>query len=392
MHPHSQRELKLGLLLVVTAALIVAGDATGFAAQLFFERFDSTRAGFSIAFALRGLGGLAIIGTAIWVDRRGPRPVMALGAAIGASATLLLIPAHHLAVIGIAMFFSGFGGAGVASLIFYAVAARGTIRHRGAIFGALACVFAIRLNLATSGGAEVSAIVPGLIVAALFITTAGYLLNRYLPRPIPESEPEHAFLSPTKLTNQPGFWKTAILLSLLFIVAFAIGGTAISFLPVILSPHFDNFQQTSFLLFSLRVATGLGALLWGIASDRFPMMRLLVVAALLTAPISGIAWFVDAPAVSIPAHVLSAVVRGAFVVLPWIVLAEHFPIHHFAVLGLAFTAAGSILGTLAGPLLAGLAIDHWSLRGPAIVLIALSFIAVAIAARFPRAPIPQPAD
>ncbi|MDA0799467.1 MAG: MFS transporter, partial [Chloroflexi bacterium] len=324
------RELKLGILLVATAALIVAGSSTGFAAQLFFERFDSTRMEFSIAFALRGLGSLGIIGTAIWVDRHGPRSVMVLGAA-----TLLLIPAHHISVIGAAMFLHGVGGAGVASL---------------------------------------------------FTIAAGILLYRYLPRPIPRSEPELAFHSPAKLTDQPGFWKTAILLSLLFIVTFAIGNAAISFLPVILSPHFDNFQQTSYPLFSLRVATGLGALVWGIASDRFPTMRLLVVAALLTAPVSGIAWFVDAPAVSIPAHVLSAVVRGAFVVLPWIVLAEHFPVRHFAVLGLAFTATGSILGTFAGPLLAGLTMDHWGLEGPAFVLIALSLLAAPLARRFPNPP------
>ncbi|MDA0799468.1 MAG: hypothetical protein O2884_12480 [Chloroflexi bacterium] len=80
-------------------------------------------------------------------------------------------------------------------------------------------------------------------------------------------------------------------------------------------------------------------------------------------------------------------------ILPWILLAEHFPTRHFAKPGLIITIPSTILSSLLGPLAAGLTMDHWGLEGLAFVLMALSLTAAILAWRFPRpAPVPQPAD
>ena len=260
MHPDSRRELKLALLLFATSALLVAGSPRAFAPYLFDERIGLSRFNFSLVFTLSSLaGGLLLIGTAIWIDRRGPHPVMALGAIATAVGALILIPAGNLPAMGIGLLTAAVGGAGTASLIFYAAAARSATRHRGALFGIVAAVFIARISIASSETVLSSNMSPSLLIAAAFCLTAAYLLYRFFPRLTPA--PESPALNPdatdrAKLIDQPGFWRSALFLGFLFTVALAIGSTALSYMPLILGSRVD-FLPLDDLLRTLRITTAM---------------------------------------------------------------------------------------------------------------------------------------
>ena len=88
---------------------------------------------------------------------------------------------------------------------------------------------------------------------------------------------------------------------------------------------------------ALALAGGLGAPLWGVASDFFPVNRLLVMLAVLSLPAAAWGWLFDDPEGGV---LLLSLVRGGMISLPWVLMAEVLPVRHFAKLALAVTAAG----------------------------------------------------
>jgi MFS family permease len=92
----------------------------------------------------------------------------------------------------------------------------------------------------------------------------------------------------------------------------------------------------------------------------------------------------ETSAALVPAYAILAIIKGAFIVLPWVLLAERLPLNRFATLGVGFVFVGGVWGSLPAPLLVSLTLDVWGLEGPAFVLISLSLLAATLAWRFPR--------
>ena len=103
----------------------------------------------------------------------------------------------------------------------------------------------------------------------------------------------------------------------------------------------------------LTLAGGIGALAWGVAADFFPVRRLLNTMALLFLPAAGWSWLLDDPEGSV---LLLSLAGGGLVSLPWVLMAEVLPKHHFAKLALGVALAGSLASPL-GRIYLGLALD-----------------------------------
>ena len=84
---------------------------------------------------------------------------------------------------------------------------------------------------------------------------------------------------------------------------------------------------------------GIGALLWGISADHFPVRRLLMALVVLSLPAAGLLLLPDWQAVGM---LLMWLVLGGLVSLPWVLMAESLPKHHFAKLALATVWLGSL--------------------------------------------------
>ena len=84
---------------------------------------------------------------------------------------------------------------------------------------------------------------------------------------------------------------------------------------------------------------GIGALLWGISADHFPVRRLLMALVALSLPAAGLLFLPDWQAVGM---LLMWLVLGGLISLPWVLMAESLPRHHFAKIALAIIWLGSL--------------------------------------------------
>ena len=115
--------------------------------------------------------------------------MMAAGTLLLAVGVALVTLADGFVVAGSGMFLSGVGGAFTGSLILYAVAVKGCVRFRGALVGALALGFSVRLqDLAFALGwgdwasSDRLTIQPTLWWPMGLVLVAGVLLFLLLPR------------------------------------------------------------------------------------------------------------------------------------------------------------------------------------------------------------------
>ncbi len=391
MNPDSRRELKLALLLVATASMLVAGSGTAAMSVLLTfvaDGFSPLR--FAMLGLLRNFGGILVVFAAIWVDRRGPLPLITIGATTAAAGFFLISISSHQSVFGAGLFIAGIGGAGTAWLVFYALAARGTIAHRGALLAILTVVFTgiPATPLFSLLAASVSA---SMFAAAALSLAAAFLLYRYLPQfPLTTPPPDPTHPGTQQLFAQPSTRRALISLGLVFMAARAIQGVSAPLFPKLWVDQLES-PNIEFLLTAMGLANVIGILAWGITSDRIPAHRLLLIAGLIGMPLLGIAWLVDTPAISNAAWVAFSFSKSAFLVLPWVLLAEHLPTHRFATLGWTLGFVGGFAAFPAS-IVADLTLGAWGLGVPATMLIALSLLAVAAAWRFPTSHVPQPVD
>ena len=133
---------------------------------------------------------------------------------------------------------------------------------------------------------------------------------------------------------------------------------------------------------ALALAGGVGALVWGVAADFFPVRRLLIILAVLSLPAAGWGWLLDDPEGGV---LLLSLVGGGLVSLPWVLMAELLPGRHFAKLALGLTWVG-LLGRMLGPLYWGSALAVWGVDSFFwIVLVEAGLLAAVVACR-PRLP------
>ena len=90
-------------------------------------------------------------------------------------------------------------------------------------------------------------------------------------------------------------------------------------------------------------AGGIGALLWGIAADYFPVRWLLTALAALSLLAAVSLWLPGGDGTDV---LILLVVRGGLISLPWVLMADYLPIRHFAKLALVCTWVGSLGSSL----------------------------------------------
>ena len=331
LHP----DFKLGLLLLLTAALLAAGGPNPIWYIMASDRLGVGASEFGWITAAAGLGGLAIVPAVIWVDSRSPHGVVATGALTLGVGLFLLNSSESLLFAVPAALVASAGGAAVGTLIYYAVAIKGHTRFKGALIGALGLVFSFRWDVGVTSARDAG--FPAQWAAVILPLASGILILVLLTR----------------------LFRTRCGVGQSFRAAMAIPGAKVLFLWTAAVYTFGTVIRLrgTIYLDSITVAAaqgpsdlalgyqitafvgGFGSLLWGIAADYFPARWLLIALALLSLPAAVLLWVPDWQAVGM---LLMLLVLGGLVSLPWVLMAECLPHNHFAKLALAITFIGEI--------------------------------------------------
>ena len=385
-NPHP--DLRLGLLLVVAALLLEAGNSGTFHSVYGSNGRDLTSLQSFLLTVAFALGSLFVVGAAFWVDRRLPHGLMAAGALSLALGRVLLNASNGFGLAIAGMFVAGLGGAFAGSLIFYAVVSKGCPRWRGTLIGALALVFAVRWEdwaIAFGWGGWASSDEGGSVaiwwLGVCLVLAAGALLflllpccfsGTYGPRPSLRETVSFAGVR-TRI-----FWVAGVYL--VGAILLAADTTHLRWVTLAIS---SDFGGKEFGFQALAIASGAGALAWGVLADFFPVRRLLIILAALSLPAVGWIWlFQDLEGGAL----LLSFVRGGLISLPWILMADLLPDRHFAKLALAVTWVG-FMGSALGPLYWGWALDVWSADAFFWIILAEAGVLAAVIACRPRSPI-----
>ena len=121
LHP----DFKLGLLLVVAAALLAAGSSIAFLYTVAHDQLDVGASEFGWITLAGGLGGLVVVPAVIWVDSRPPHVMISARSLVLAIGLALSFLSDTLVFAVPTAFVAGAGGAAVGSLIFYVVVVSG---------------------------------------------------------------------------------------------------------------------------------------------------------------------------------------------------------------------------------------------------------------------------
>ena len=383
LHP----DLKLGLVLVPAAVILklVVWSSYG------VERIVQYGVSVNWLLVVAGIiGVLAGIPAATWVDRRPPHTMMAAGAVVVVLGPAILVLSNNLAVAAFGVFVSAVGNSAVASLVFYAVAVRGATRYKGTLIGVLGMVFGMRLGERIFR--ELSLDEPMLVlgISAVLTLAGAVVFYRLLPRVFAGSYESGETLRGTLAI--PGVCSSIGWMTAAFFVA-----SMITFAAALEFYNFSNLTNTAFARDdvalqqqTLRIATGVGVLVWGIASDFYPGRRLFLVAGLLLLPATGLLWASYVHQVPAVGLVARGLVMGSLVCLPWVMMAEVLPTRHFAKIALGVMFVGLWLGSMFGQFLWGRFVD---ICGNNAIFWFIPFLGIALAvlaSRLPRTRATEP--
>ena len=308
LHP----DFKLGFLLVVAAGLLAAGGSNAF------------------WFSFRGKGH---------PDSRPPHGMMAAGALSLALGLALLVLSDTLVLAVPAAFIAGAGGAAVGSLIFYAVAVKGHTRFKGALIGVISLVFSLRWDLGVTRAWEASW--PIGWFAVILALAGGALIFVLLPRWFQGPDGPGQTLRETIAV--PGAKVLVLWVAAVYMVSAVIrlrGTTYLNYITLTTSGGTTDLEWEYQIT---ALVGGIGALLWGISADYYPVRRLLMALAVLSLPAAGLLGVSDWQAVGM---LLMWLVLGGLISLTWVLMAESLPENHFAKLVLAITWIGSLASSL----------------------------------------------
>ena len=387
LHP----DLKLGVVLVPAAVLLnVVGWAT-FA----FEGFSPLlSAGDWLIFPVV-IAGLAVIPVAIWVDRGPPHKLMAAGAVVAALGLPIRVLFDNFALVALGVFVSIVGAAAVVSLVFYAVVAKGSTRYKGTLIGALGMVFAMRLGdgVFREWANDSRLLVLGIGIA--LILAGGLVLLRFLPRVFTYSYGPGPTLQQELVV--PRVRRAVVGATAAYSIAYMAAVVMITALPLIpaVTPSFiSGMDSIWFPRQAMNMAVGISALLWGIASDFYPVRRLLFIAGILLPAVTvGIA-AIDPFSTSAAGVLAVGLVRGGLICLPWVLLAELLPTRHFAKIAVGITVILAPLVLMLVQILLGALADDWFKDAHFWVIPVLGIALAFVASRLPKpleaAPVPSP--
>ena len=340
-------DLKLALVLVAAAALLELGDSRSHVATVGVMRFDRPPLAWLVVQS--GLGFLALLFVAIWVDRRPPHTVMAAGALLGVLG--LTIAGVHTSLVAYVLgtLIVGVGASTVHLLVFYAIAAKGATRHRGALIGALGAISALSLNVDDVlywpvRYWPIDETWLFIAASAAFTLAGAALIFALLPRVFSGANGSNKTLRAK--STMPGLWKALVWATLVFSVALAIITSTSLYFPNQTMRATSGHEGLVLQLLSVPVFTAAGVLLWGIARYAFNVRLLLLLTALLLLLGAG-AYLVPG---GLPADAVgSLAIRlalGGLICLPWILMTELLSVRHFAKLALLISLVGALLGAL----------------------------------------------
>ena len=381
LHP----DVRLGLLLVAAVLFLEAGSSTDLWSLLVTGEMDLSDLQYGLLSGAFALGSLSVVGAAIWVDRRPPHGLMAAGTGALFLGLALVTVADGFVMAGSGVFLSGVGGVFTGFLVFYSVAVKGSGRFRGTLIGVLALAFSVRFqDLAFAVGWGDWATSDQLTSQATLwwpmglVLGAGVLLFLLLPRCF--QGPDGLGPSLRETLAVPGAMGRFAWVAAVYLVAevlLAAGWFHLRWASTMVGPVFRG-PEFGFLDHAL--VGGVGALLWGIASDFFPVRQLLIVLAVLSLPAAAWGWLMNDPE---GGALLLSLVRGGLISLPWVLMAEVLPVRHFAKLALGVTLVGWF-GSGLGPIYWGPALDFWGVGAFVWIVLTEAGVLVAVAALRPR--------
>ena len=386
-------ETRLALVLLTAALLVSIGRHSGLMPHI-VDDLDLSASAMGFAVIAGRLGGFAVIGVALVVDRFGPYPVMPLGALVTAAGLLVLSFAGGYGSLVTTSAVIGLGTAAVSATILFAVAAKGCYRLRGTVIGSLA--FLIKLDpvsLAAGPAADAFGWRWVAVVFAALSLAAALILLTFLPRVFPVRQRAASFLRwrPVadheddltwhELRRTPGFWKVVGAVILVFALGNAVSTTTfVSTLSLLYDQSRLGVGTMSLLLF----AWTLGALFWGIASDFVPVRRLISSASIVVVLSIPLLWLLDGPLLDLLGILILGLGLGATLSLPWVLLADHVGVRFFAIVGIGVSFVGGLAGGLAGSLLSGLTVEVWGAAGAGGLLAAFALVLAAASFRAPQ--------
>ena len=377
-------DLKLGLVLVSVAVLLNVVGWSSFGE----ERYAASRLSINWAAWLAlagGIGGLAAIPVAIWVDRRPPHKMMVAGAALGALGLSIFVLSSSLALNALGMFVAGVGSSAVGSLVFYAIAVKGATRYKGTLIGALGMVLTMRLGerIFREWSLDAPMLVLGIGVALAL--SGAVVLFYLLPRVFAGSFEPGRTLRETLAV--PSVRRAAVWVTVTYFIAYMAMITmvvAFSVLPNLTMPLLSRVEGVLSQHQAMAITTGISVLLWGIASDFYPVRRLFLVAALLLLPTTGAVLAIDGFGTSFAGTLGLGLVRGGLVCLPWVLMAELLPPRHFAKMALGILFVGGYLGAGLGTTLLSTATFLWGDYVVFWLVLVEGIILAIVASRLPR--------
>ena len=350
MSPPSLRyDVKLSLLLVVAALLLDMGSSGDSWVSPVSEQLDTTFRSLGFLGLAGGLGSLFVVLTAIWVDRRPPHGVIAVGAGIIALGLVLVTPSGSFEAAVAGLFLIGAGGSAFSSLIFYAIVVKGRVRFKGTLIGALGLVFAA--NPGAGAIRDWDFAIPVGWFALVLVLIGGMILYIFLPRWFRgDYGPGPTLRETIAVPGVKTRFGSAAAVYLVSAMVLAAGSTHLGWVTVAaVGADYDTWYQ------AMALAGGIGALVWSVAADFFPVHWLLIALAALCLPAAAWVWLSDDP---VGGALLLSLIRGGLISLPWVLMADLLPKRHFAKLALAVILLG-MLGRVLGPLYQGAAMYVW---------------------------------
>ena len=345
-------DIKLGLLLVVAALLLDLGLSGAAWTAFVFHRLDLSSMPLGFLGTAAGLGSLFVVLAAVWVDRRPPHSMMAAGAGILALGLVLATLSRSFGPAVVGLFLAGAGGSAFASLVFYAIVAKGYARFRGTLIGALGLVFGVNPGAGAIRDWDFG--IPIEWFAIALVLTGGIFLYVFLPRWFRGAYGPGPTLRETiAVPGVKAGFASAAAVYLVSATILAAGSTHLRWVTAAaeaaVGADYDGWYQ------ALALAGGIGALVWGVAADFFSVRWLLIALAALSLPAAAWVWLADDP---VGGALLLSFFRGGLISLPWVLAADLLTKRHFAKIALAIALLG-VLGRALGPLYQGVAMAVW---------------------------------
>ena len=342
-------DVKLGFLLVVASLLLDMGSSGSSWTLPVSDQLDRSPIAHGLLGLVVGLGSLFVLLAAIWVDRRPSHGMMAVGAGILSVGIVLVTHAGSFWPAAAGLFLVRAGGSAFASLIFYAIVVKGYARFRGTLIGALGLVFG-----ANAGAAAIrnwDSDIPIGWFALVLVLIGGILLYILLPRWFRGNyQPGPTLRETIAFPGAKARFASAAAVYLLAATVLAAGSIYLRWVTAAaVGADYDAWYQ------AMALAGGIGALVWGVAADFFPVRWLIIALAALSLPAAAWVWLSDD---SVAGALLLSLVRGGLICLPWVLMADLLPKGHFAKLALAVTLLG-MLGSSLGLLYQGGAMVAW---------------------------------